>query len=66
MEGVRRKSDGPAAGVMHTKPVIMPCVAPITEGFPKKIMSRKSHTSKLVAAHTCVLMTARDASMLAT
>ena len=54
----------PAAGVMQTRPVIMPCVAPITEGFSKKIMSSKSHVSRLVAVHTWVLRTARDASAL--
>ena len=56
----------PAAGVMHTSPVIMPCTAPMTEGFPKKRRSRRSHISKLVAAQTCVFRTARDASTLAT
>ncbi|KAJ6998484.1 hypothetical protein NC653_014610 [Populus alba x Populus x berolinensis] len=44
----------------------MPCVAPITEGFPKKTMSRRSQVNKLVAVHTWVLRMARDASVLAT
>ena len=26
----------PAAGVMQTRPVIIPCMEPSTEGFPKK------------------------------
>lgn len=55
----------PAAGVIATKPVIMPWTAPITEGFPKKMTSRMSHVNKLVAAATCVFNTAKDASMLA-
>lgn len=54
----------PAAGVIQTRPVIMPWVAPITEGFPKKIMSSMSQVRRLVAAHTWVLRTARDASVL--
>lgn len=49
---------------MQTKPVIMPCVAPITEGFPKNTMSSMSHVNKLVAVHTWVLRTANDASVL--
>lgn len=56
----------PAAGVMQTKPVIMPCTAPTTEGLPKTKVSRMTHVSKLVAVHTWVLRTARDASVLAT
>jgi len=44
--------DLPAAGVMQTRPVIMPCVAPMTEGFPKKRMSRRSQVNKLVAVQT--------------
>lgn len=56
----------PAAGVMQTKPVIMPCTAPITEGFPKTNVSRMTQVSKLVAAQTCVLRAASDASTLAT
>lgn len=55
----------PAAGVIATKPVIMPWTAPITEGFPKKMRSRMSQVNKLVAAATCVFNTAKDASMLA-
>jgi len=49
---------------MQTRPVIMPCTAPITEGFPKKQVSRSSHVSKLVAVHTWVLRTARDEIVL--
>ena len=56
----------PAAGVMQTKPVIMPCIAPNTRGFPKKMVSRINHVIRLVAAQTWVLRTARDASKLAT
>lgn len=50
---------------MQTKPVIIPCVAPMTEGFSKKMMSKSSHVSKLVAAQMWVLSTAKEASMLA-
>lgn len=51
---------------MQTKPVIIPCTAPITEGLPEKNVSRMSQVSKLVEAQTWVLRTARDASVLAT
>ena len=37
----KEKQIVPAAGVMQTKPGIMPCVAPITEGFPKKRITKK-------------------------
>uniref|UniRef100_K3YWZ4 Uncharacterized protein n=1 Tax=Setaria italica TaxID=4555 RepID=K3YWZ4_SETIT len=50
---------------MHTRPVIIPCTAPITDGFPKKKTSRSVHTSRLVDAQICVLSTAIDESMLA-
>lgn len=52
----------PAAGVMQTKPVIMPWTAPMTEGFRKKMTSRMTQVSKLVAVQAWVLRTAREAS----
>jgi len=55
----------PAPGVMHTRPVIIPCTAPITDGFPKKKTSSSVHMSRLVDAQICVLSTAMDESMLA-
>ena len=55
----------PAAGVMQTRPVVMPCTAPITDGFPKKIMSRDIQTRRLVAVQTWVLRIAMDALTLA-
>lgn len=60
-----RDGISPAPGVMHTRPVIMPCTAPITDGFPKKKTSRSVHMSKLVDAQICVLSTAMDESILA-
>jgi len=57
--------DLPAAGVMQTRPVIMPCTAPMTDGLPKKTTSRTVHTRRLIAAHTLVLMTAMEESTLA-
>lgn len=50
----------PAPGVMQTRPVIMPCTAPMTDGLPKKITSRVVHVSRLVDAQICVLSTAID------
>ncbi len=55
----------PAAGVMTTRPVIMPCTAPMTDGLPKKMTSSKVHTRRLMAAQMLVLMTAMEESMLA-
>ena len=55
----------PAAGVMQTRPVIMPCTAPITDGFLKKMTSSDVHTKRLAAAHTFVFKTAIDESILA-
>lgn len=51
----------PAPGVMHASPVIMPCTAPITEGFPKKMTSKVVHTRRLVAAEMFVFSTAIEA-----
>uniref|UniRef100_J3M810 Uncharacterized protein n=1 Tax=Oryza brachyantha TaxID=4533 RepID=J3M810_ORYBR len=50
---------------MQTRPVIMPCTAPITDGLRKKMTSRQVHMRRLVAAQTLVLSTATDAAMLA-
>lgn len=55
----------PAAGVMQTSPVIIPCTAPITDGLPKKATSKEVHVNKLVAAQTWVLRTATDEEMFA-
>ncbi len=55
----------PAAGVMTTRPVIMPCTAPITDGLPKKTTSNTVQTRRLMAAQMLVLMTAMEESMLA-
>ncbi len=55
----------PAAGVMTTSPVIMPCTAPMTDGLLKKMTSSKVHTRRLMAAQMLVLMTAMEESMLA-
>jgi hypothetical protein len=55
----------PAAGVMTTRPVIIPCTAPMTEGLLNTSTSKLVHISKLVAAHMFVLMTAMEESMLA-
>jgi hypothetical protein len=55
----------PAPGVMQTRPVIMPCTAPMTDGLRKKMTSRQVHMRRLVAAQTLVLSTATDAAMLA-
>jgi hypothetical protein len=57
--------DLPAAGVMTTRPVIIPCTAPMTEGLLNTSTSKLVHINKLVAAHTFVLMTAMEESMLA-
>ena len=55
----------PAAGVMQTRPVVMPCTAPMTDGLPKMRTSRAAHTRRLVAVHTWVLSTANEESMSA-
>jgi len=55
----------PAAGVMQTSPVIIPWIAPMTEGFPKNMLSMQVHTRRLVPAHMLVFNTAIDESMLA-
>ena len=55
----------PAAGVIATKPVIMPCTAPITDGFLKKMMSMTTQVSRLIAVQMLVLSTATPASGLA-
>jgi hypothetical protein len=55
----------PAAGVMHTRPVIMLWTAPMTERRPNTKQSRQSQTRRLVAVQKCVFTTASDASILA-
>ena len=55
----------PAAGVMATKPVIIPWTAPITDGFLKKMMSMTTHVRRLMAVQMLVLSTATPASGLA-
>ena len=52
----------PAAGVIATRPVIMPWTAPITEGFLKKMMSSVVQVSKLTAVARLVFKTAAPAS----
>ena len=48
----------PAAGVMHTSPVIIPWTSPMKEGFPKIMTSKQVHTRRLVAAQMLVFNTA--------
>jgi hypothetical protein len=48
--------------VIATKPVIMPCTAPITDGFLKKMISIEVHMSKLTAVARLVFSTAAPAS----
>jgi hypothetical protein len=55
----------PAPGVIQTNPVIIPWMAPITEGFLKKITSQHVHTRRLVDAQMWVLRTAMEESTLA-
>jgi len=55
----------PAAGVMATRPVIIPWTAPMTEGFLKKMMSMTVQTRRLIAVAMLVLITAAPASGLA-
>ena len=55
----------PAAGVMQTRPVIMPWTAPTTEGFLKKMTSRHVQTMRLMAVQMLVLRTAIEATELA-
>jgi len=55
----------PAAGVMATRPVIIPCTAPMTAGLLKAIISHKVQTRRLMAVATLVLRTAAPASGLA-
>ena len=50
---------------MQTRPVIIPCTAPMTEGLLKKMTSSHVHTKRLVAAQMLVLRTAMDESVLA-
>ena len=50
---------------MTTSPVIMPCTAPITEGFPNTATSKQVHINRLVAAQMLVFTTAIEESMLA-
>ena len=52
MEFVKRFVDLPAAGVMATRPVIMPCTAPMADGFPKKNTSKVVHVKRLAEAQT--------------
>ncbi|BAS87275.1 Os03g0838450, partial [Oryza sativa Japonica Group] len=58
-------NDVPAAGVMQTRPVIMPWTAPTTEGFLKKMTSRHVQTMRLMAVQMLVLRTAMEATELA-
>ena len=55
----------PAAGVMATRPVIMPWMAPMTEGRLKNIMSMVTQVSRLMAVQMLVFKTATPASGLA-
>ena len=55
----------PAAGVIATNPVIMPCTAPITDGFLKKARSMRTQVIRLTAVAILVLSTATPASGLA-
>ena len=50
---------------MQARPVIIPWMAPMTDGFPKKITSRVVQTNRLVAALMFVFNTATEAVMLA-
>ena len=52
----------PAAGVIATKPVIMPFIAPMIEGLRKKIMSIIIQVSKDIAVQMLVFKTAAPAS----
>ncbi|BAT12306.1 Os11g0105350 [Oryza sativa Japonica Group] len=52
-------------GVMHTRPVIMPCTAPTTDGLPRTATSQQTQATMLVVAQMCVLSTATDESVLA-
>ena len=52
----------PAAGVMATKPVIIPCTAPMTEGFLKNIRSMMTQVRRETAVQIFVLSTATPAS----
>lgn len=55
----------PAAGVMPTRPVIMPLTEPIMEGLPNTMVSSRVQVSMLKAAQMLVLSTAAPASGLA-
>lgn len=46
---------------MQTRPVIIPWTAPITELFLYTIISRETHTKRLVAVQTWVLRMANEA-----
>ena len=52
----------PAAGVIATKPVIMPCTAPMTDGLLKKMRSMIVQVSRDTAVHRLVFKTATPAS----
>ncbi len=52
----------PAAGVMATKPVIIPCTAPMTDGLLKKMRSIMTQTRSETAVQIFVLSTATPAS----
>ena len=47
-----------AVGIMQTSPVIIPWIAPMTEGFPKNMTSKQVHTRRLVVAQMLVFNTA--------
>ena len=55
----------PAPGVIQTNPVIIPWIAPITEGFLKYITSKHVHAKRLAAVQMWVLITAMEESTLA-
>ena len=55
----------PAPGVIQTNPVIIPWMAPITDGFLKNNTSQHVHTNRLVAAQMWVLRTPIEESTLA-
>lgn len=52
----------PAAGVMPTRPVIMPFMEPMMDGLPKKMMSMTVHVSSDMAVQMLVFSTAAPAS----
>ncbi|KAL4378762.1 hypothetical protein GQ457_02G006740 [Hibiscus cannabinus] len=53
-------STRPAHALMHTRPVIIPWTAPMTELFLYTAMSKASQTNRLVAVQTWVFITAKE------